>query len=151
MRNIRKKTNVNNCRAVVILLINDGLILYGMDMIDMMAIPRSIIKSLLMTITVNHPGIIPFIDRVTKQLARRALSAMGSKYAPSTVCWFNTRARKPSRASVIPETTRTISAFVKFPCMRKITVTGTRRILNSVNKLGIFIYLLYPVYLGMHP
>jgi hypothetical protein len=49
------------------------------------------------------------------------------------------RAKKPSRASVIPETTNNKSAFAKAPCMRKITVMGTRMILTSVNRLGTFI------------
>jgi hypothetical protein len=49
------------------------------------------------------------------------------------------RAKKPSRASVIPEITNNMSAFENAPCMRKITVMGTRSILTSVNRLGTFI------------
>ncbi len=66
----------------MILLINDGLILYGIDMIDMMAIPISMIKSLLMTITVNHPGIIPFIDKRHKATCKESLIRYGIQICP---------------------------------------------------------------------
>jgi len=41
-------------------------------------------------------------------------------------------------ASVIPETVKKMRAFEKDPCIRKITTAGTRIILKSDKKLGMF-------------
>ncbi|MDO8720633.1 MAG: hypothetical protein Q7J31_00165 [Syntrophales bacterium] len=78
------------------------------------------------------------IDRAKKQLTSSALSAIGSRYEPKTVCCFNMRAKKPSTASVIPETAKKMRALENDPCMRKITTAGTRIILKIDKKLGMF-------------
>lgn len=100
--------------------------------------PTRMIISLLITMTVSQPGIIPIIDRAKKQLTSRALSAIGSRYEPMIVCCFNIRAKNPSTASVIPEMVKKMRAFEKDPCIRKITTAGTRIILKSDKKLGMF-------------
>ena len=74
------------CSVVVILLTKTGLISYGTDIIDKVIMPISIIKSLLMTITVSQPGIKPKIDKDIKLVDKSILSANGSRKAPNSVC-----------------------------------------------------------------
>jgi len=58
------------------------------------------IKSLLITIMVNHFGIQPFTEKMTNEDTRRNLSASGSRKVPSGVFWFAILAKSPSRRSV---------------------------------------------------
>ena len=55
----------------------------------------------------------------------RSLSAMGSRYWPSTVCCLSVRASSPSRPSLKPARTNSTSAHRGWPATRLITMKGT--------------------------
>jgi len=59
--------------------------------------PSRMMKSLLITITVSHPGMMCRTDSVMKELARSALSAIGSSRRENGLLVQNL-ARNPSRA-----------------------------------------------------
>jgi hypothetical protein len=108
-------------------------------------IPRRMIKSLLITITVSQLGITLRMERVMKEVIINDLSARGSRKEPKTVFCLSTRARKPSRPSVMQAIINTTMALKKAPSIKKMTITGTRIILRSVNKLGIFMISFYSI------
>jgi len=82
-----------------------------MDIMDKIIIPSKMIKSLLITITVNQLGISPKMDKDKNVVIKSILSAMGSRNEPNSLCLLSNLANAPSRASVKPANVKVISAL----------------------------------------
>src|SRR2546425_4467560 len=66
--------------------------------------------SRLKTKTVYFHGILCRIESTRNMVLSRSLSAMGSRYCPSTVCCLRVRASNPSRPSLSPAKMKSASA-----------------------------------------
>ena len=66
-----------------------------------------------------------------------SLSTTGSRYCPSMVRWWSSRASVPSRASVIPASTKRAKASWKRPSRTASTRKGTMHSRRNVSKLGV--------------
>lgn len=94
--------------------------------------------SLPIIITINHIGIISKMESATKDDTINNLSATGSRYAPSLVLKSHVRAINPSKASDIPATIKTPSAYRFWPLRSSMIKSGIKSILIVVIRLGRF-------------
>ena len=129
---------VNNWATVVHLLTRLGFISICIFVIAKTAIPVTIRMSRLSTITANQGGMILRTARLTKAEVNKSLSAMGSRYAPSTLCCSKYLAIRPSSPSLIAAILKTRSANENISLKRKITKRGVSNILITVKILGMF-------------
>ena len=100
------------------------------------ALAASIEISRLNTRTVNFHGILCRMESTGNIVLSKSLSAMGSRYCPSRVCWCSLRASSPSRPSLNPAITNKSKAQKYRPSTNSITMKGTKAIRSIVSWLG---------------